>query len=314
MDLSSAAHDLYGVAPDDFMDTRKRLVQEAKTAGDAALAKKIGALRRPTLPAWAVNLLSRSAGEELGWLLDVGTQMREAWSSGGSIGGLEQRRGELVALLVRRARELAEEGGHPLRDPAVREVEDTLQAATVDADVADEVRQGRLTQPRSHTGFVPAGFPAPQASPAPRQKKAKAETRQGAGQKAEQGVRRERATEQEQEAEAEAEAEKQEAQQEAQQKAEPERQERPRRSAAAVERARKKAEEADRELAEREAEVYDAQEERKSADAEAGRLRRELDKAIRRQETAERHLEKVEHRRDQAAEAAAKARRKVQDE
>src|SRR5690606_41304476 len=40
-----------------------------------------------------------------------------------------------------------------------REGEDTLRAATVDADVADKVRRGRLSQPRSHTGFVPAGFP-----------------------------------------------------------------------------------------------------------------------------------------------------------
>ncbi|MWK38967.1 hypothetical protein GEV43_36380 [Actinomadura sp. J1-007] len=166
MDFSSAAHELYGVAPDDFIETRKRLTREARDGGDAALAKRIGALRRPTVPAWAVNLLSRSAGEELGLLLDVGAEMRSAWSSGGSIGGLEQRRGELVGLLVRRAGELAADAGHPLREQAVREVEDTLQAATVDGDAANDVREGRLDRPRSHTGFVPAGFPtAP--SPAP---------------------------------------------------------------------------------------------------------------------------------------------------
>ncbi|MFB4319487.1 hypothetical protein [Actinomadura sp. 21ATH] len=273
MDLTSAAQDLYGAAPDDFMDTRKRLVQEAKRDGDAALAKEIGALRRPTLPAWAVNLLSRSAGEELERLLDVGARMREAWSSGGDIGGLEQRRGELVASLVRRALELAAEGGHPLRDAAVREVEDTLQAATVDADVAAEVGRGRLTRPRSHTGFVlTAGFPA---AGAPRQKAGgqdgAADTRKKDGKG----------------------------------------REKPRKRNAAAERARKRAEEAERELAEREREVAEARDERDAADAEAGRLRRELDRAVRRQGAAEDHLEKAEHRREKAAEAAEQARRRA---
>ncbi|MCP9985152.1 hypothetical protein [Actinomadura madurae] len=159
MDFSSAAGELYGVPPAEFVERRKRLAQEAKADGDAALAKRIGGLRRPTLSAWAVNLLARSASGELDDLLDVGEEMRAAWSAGRGVGDLEQRRAGLVRALVRRAADLAAEAGGPLREQAVREVEDTLQAATVDAGVAEEVRAGRLPQPRSHTGFVPAGFP-----------------------------------------------------------------------------------------------------------------------------------------------------------
>jgi hypothetical protein len=283
VDFSSAARELYGVPPGEFTTTRKRLVQEAKSSGDAALAKRIGALRRPTVPAFAVNLLSRSAEDELGELLDVGTGLREAWSSGGGIGGLEQRRGELVASLVRRARELAEDAGQPLREPAVREVEDTLQAATVDADVAEEVREGRLTQPRSHTGFVPAGFPvsldrseapSPQEVPRPEEpeeEKPPAPRRTGAQEKA-------------------------------------------------VQAARRRAEKADRDLAERAAEYAEARDDLRTADAEVGRLRRELDKVRRQldraeadQESSAKRLEKAESRRDRAAEAAEEARRKAGD-
>jgi hypothetical protein len=287
VDLSSAARELYGMPPGEFTSARKRLTEEAKSSGDAALAKRIGALRRPTLPAWAVNLLSRSAGDDLGELLDVGTRLREAWSSGGGIGGLEQRRGELVALLVRRARELAEEAGQPLRDPAVREVEDTLQAATVDADIAEEVGQGRLTQPRSHTGFVPAGFPvsldrsqAPTEA-APRRTKAAPSTETA-----------------------------------------PEPSEKPRTDAQekALQAARRRAEKADRDLAEREAEYAEVQEDLRTADADVGRLRRELDKvrreldrAVKEQESAARRLEKAGNRRDKAAETARDAHRKTDD-
>jgi DNA segregation ATPase FtsK/SpoIIIE-like protein len=170
VDLFNAVHELYGVKPEEFMDTRKRLVTEARTAGAADLAKEIGALRRPTLSAWAVNLLAREAGEDVGRLLEVGAGLRAAWASGDAISGFEQRRNELVDLLVWTARRLAEDAGRPLREPAVREVEETLQAAAVDPEVAEDVRVGRLSQPRSHAGFVPAGFTPPSGTVTPKPK------------------------------------------------------------------------------------------------------------------------------------------------
>jgi hypothetical protein len=295
VDFASAAHELYGVAPDAFMETRKRLVQEARAEGDTALAKRIGTLRRPTLSAWAVNLLGRSAGEELGWLLDVGERLRGAWASGGSIGGLEQRRGEVVRLLVRRARELAEEEGHPLREPAVREVEDTLQAATVDADVAGDVREGRLTQPRSHAGFVLTGFPPPtgtRAAPEETTAEAPEEAEEApvpSGRKAAKGgAAGDRA--------AERQAEKVRAERERAHRA-----------------AQRKAEQADRDLEAREEELGEARADLESADADVGRLRRELDRAVARQQTAARRVEKAERMRDKAEEAAGKARRRARE-
>ncbi|MDL4777385.1 hypothetical protein [Actinomadura xylanilytica] len=266
MDFSSAAHELYGVTPDAFMETRTRLTKRARGDGDAGLAKRIGALRRPTQSAWAVNLLSRSAGEELGWLLEAGAGMRSAWASGGSIGGLEQRRGELVALLVRTAGRLAEEAGHPLRDPAVREVEDTLQAATVDASVADEVREGRLTRPRRHSGFVPAGVPAGPAG--------RAGSAEPAG-RAERPTGRARRPARESEPTGRADDRK----------------------------ARAARERDERRLAEREEKVASARDDSDAASAEVARLRRELDRAVTRRDAAARRLERAERARDGASEA-----------
>ncbi|MFE9107045.1 hypothetical protein [Actinomadura geliboluensis] len=278
MDFSSAADELYGVPPARFVETRKRLAREAKDAGDAALAKRIGALRRPTLSAWAVNLLSRSAAGELGRLLDVGAELRSAWGAGGGLRDLEQRRAGLVASLVRTAGDLAAEAGGDLREQAVREVEDTLQAATVDAEIADDVRAGRLAQPRSHTGFVPAGFPmAP-----PEKKRAKPEP------------------------EPEPEPRKKE-------KEKPERP-RPtvtRTSAARARRAetlRRRAEEAERKLAERAERADAAKREAGEASAEVGRLRRELERATAERDAAARRAERAEQNRARAEEAAREAR------
>ena len=59
--LAAALRSLYAVPPEEFMAERKRLVAEAKADGDPAVAKEIGTLRKPSLAAWAVNLLAREA-------------------------------------------------------------------------------------------------------------------------------------------------------------------------------------------------------------------------------------------------------------
>ncbi|WP_214409753.1 hypothetical protein [Sphaerisporangium fuscum] len=293
MDLSAAANELYGLPPEDFVEARKRLAAEAKKAGQAELSKQVGALRKPTLPAWAVNRLARSEPGDVGRLLDLGEELRTAWTSGGRVGELDQRRGELVGALVRRAQALAEEEGRPLREPAVREVEDTLHAATMDPDVAEEVRAGRLTQPRSYAGFFPAGdlsgafSPAahPVAGPA-RPAAAKREpAAKGPGAK-------------------ETEARKQEA--EARRRREEE--ERRRRLAQQAEAAAAEAREAENALAEWEAEVAEAERARDAVVEEAERLRRELDAVLDRQEGLTKRLGVAERERNRAARRAADAR------
>ncbi|WP_067468861.1 hypothetical protein [Actinomadura macra] len=277
MDFSSASGELYGVAPGEFVETRTRLARRAKQDGDAALAKRIEALRRPTLPAWAVNLLARSAEDDLGRLLDVGEELRTAWGSGGGLGDLEQRRARLVRDLVRRAGELAADAGQPLRDQAVREVEDTLQAATVDAKVAGEVREGRLTQPRSHSGFVPAGFPV-----------------------APDGAEQERA-------ERERPAKKKRPAAEAKVT---------RTSTARAKRAaslRKRAEEAAATLAERRQRAEEAREAAEQASTEVGRLRHELERAVTERDSAVRRAERAEQALARAQDAAHEARASAEE-
>ncbi|TDD82982.1 hypothetical protein E1293_15695 [Actinomadura darangshiensis] len=282
MDFSSAADELYGVLPAEFVATRKRLAQEAKAAGDAALAKRIGALRRPTLSAWAVNLLSRSAAGDLGDLLDIGDEIRAAWGSGRGLGDLERRRAALVGALVRTTGDLAAEAGNPLREQAVREVEDTLQAATVDAGIAGEVREGRLPQPRSHTGFVPAGFPMAPANGRQREEAPAEEKKKGPPEK-EPAKEPERA-----------------------------RSNVTRTSAARAKRAEtlgRRAGQAERKLAEREERAAEAGREAEEASAEVGRLRRELDRAVAERDAAARRAERAEQNRARAEEAAREARR-----
>jgi hypothetical protein len=161
VEFSAAADELYGVLPAEFTAMRKRLAAELPREQ----ARSLTALRRPTVPAWAVNRLVRD--DVVGPLLDLGERMRAAWSDGGDLAPLERERASLVEELVRRARELADEAGRPLSDAFADEVEETLRAAIADPSAADAVRAGRLDHPLRHAGFGPfGGMPAAPARPA----------------------------------------------------------------------------------------------------------------------------------------------------
>ncbi|WP_123663979.1 hypothetical protein [Actinocorallia herbida] len=151
--------ELYRGAPGDFVQTRRRLAETAKAAGDAATAQQIKALRRPTVSAWAVNLLVRERPPLAGEVLALGERLRAAWEGGGDTAELDRRRTPLIDKAVRAAEALVEETGRPLGDQARHEVEETLHAAVSDADAAAEVASGRLTHPRAYVGFgLPAAF------------------------------------------------------------------------------------------------------------------------------------------------------------
>ncbi|XVQ82732.1 hypothetical protein ACQP2K_28265 [Microbispora siamensis] len=176
MDFDEAADRLYGMVPEEFTSARDALAKEAKAAGDAALAKRIKALRKPTVVAWAVNRTARERGEDLGRLLDLGRRLRDAWrdQDADALAEAGRERTPLIARLARSVREEAEAAGHPLGSTADLEIEQTLDAAVVDEDAAEQVRLGRLTRPLSYSGFTPAPVvrpapePAARAQPAPK--------------------------------------------------------------------------------------------------------------------------------------------------
>ncbi|MEU8198955.1 hypothetical protein AB0C10_34740 [Microbispora amethystogenes] len=166
MDLDEAADRLYGMVPEEFTTARDALAKETRAAGDAALAKQIKALRRPAVVAWAVNQAARREGL-LDPLLDLGRRLREAWRTqdAEALAETGRERTRLVARAVRSVRENAEAAGRPLAPGADLEIEQTLDAAVVDEDAAEQVRRGRLTRPLSYSGFTPAPVvrPAPSA-------------------------------------------------------------------------------------------------------------------------------------------------------
>ncbi|RDI43503.1 hypothetical protein [Nocardia mexicana] len=159
MTLEEVTDRLYALDPAEFVAARDEQAKAARTAGDKKLAAAIGKLRRPTVAAWAVNLLAREAPDEVGSLLELGAALQDAQRrlSGDQLRSLTTQRQQVVNALARKAGQLAAEHERPLAEGVLREVGQTLHAALADPAVAEEVRTGTLTTAANYEGFGPEG-------------------------------------------------------------------------------------------------------------------------------------------------------------
>lgn len=155
MDVAEVAEQLYAAAPEDFTAKRTAEAAAAKKSGDKELAKQIGGLRKPTRAAWLVNLLARSAADDVSGLLDLGAALREAQENldAADLRTLSRQRNQVVDQLSRQAVALGADADYQATEAVRQEVAQTLQAALADPDTADLVRRGVLAQAVSYGGF-----------------------------------------------------------------------------------------------------------------------------------------------------------------
>ncbi len=167
MDVEQVADELYDLTPEQFTTRRNARVDEARRGGERDVAEQVRRLPRPTMSAWLGNLLARRSADELGELLGLGARLREAQQAlaGDELRRLGSNRHRLIAALAQRARELAGESGHAVAEPAVRELEATLEAAVADPGAAAALRSGRLVKPLQAGGFGPVDVSASVALP-----------------------------------------------------------------------------------------------------------------------------------------------------
>ena len=153
--LAAALSSLYAVPPEEFMAERKRLVAAAKTDGDAAVAKEIGALRKPSLAAWAVNLLAREAPDLVDGLADLGGRMRAAQGrlDTDTLTSLRPERDQLLEEVVRTTVRLVSDAGRACSAAAQQDVRATAIAALADEQAMAAVASGQLARPLSYSGF-----------------------------------------------------------------------------------------------------------------------------------------------------------------
>ncbi len=153
--LGEAMQRLYAVEPDEFMALRKSVVAEVKASGDAATAKEIGQLRKPSLAAWALNIVARERVSVVEGLADVGERMRGAQSrmDTAALTGMRGERDAALAALVEAAVEVAGERERRLSPAVLDTVRATGIAALADESAQSAVASGQLTRALSYSGF-----------------------------------------------------------------------------------------------------------------------------------------------------------------
>ncbi|MFG3498824.1 hypothetical protein [Streptomyces sp. NPDC047928] len=300
MDLESVAGELYALRPDAFTGARNQRAAEAREAGDRALADAVQGLRRPTLAAWASNLLVRDRPDEARSLVALGESLRRAHRDldGERLRELARRQHAVVTALARQARELAADAGQPVGEGVQHEVEATLHAVIADPRAAEEWTAGRLAKPLTPpVGFDAAGIDASALAARPRRRPAESD---GAAEPAAEPARRKKAGRGKEVKKAE----------EAQKAEEADEADRAARRAVGADRAREAARE-EAANAEREAEARE--EDLRRADSDRERAEGELREAERRASELAERLERAEEVRRDRAEAARAARERAQD-
>lgn len=158
VDLDAAVEALYAGDPGAFVAERDRLVKQLRAQKRRDEAKGVAALRRPTVAAWALNRAARALPDDVEELLDAGQELRRAQEAAlaGDASGLrtatERRRAVNRRLVAEALDALADQ----VSDPSGyrEELGATLDAASLDDELAQELRSGRLTR----TAEPPSGL------------------------------------------------------------------------------------------------------------------------------------------------------------
>jgi hypothetical protein len=151
--------DLYALPPERFTVSRNELADAMRSEGRREDEKRVRALRRPSLMAWAINLAARSEREIVEELLEAGRALRAEQQralSGSAAEGLREAaesRRQIVLRLRDAAAEVLRSAG---RDPrgSLDELAGTFEAASVDQEAGDLLLAARLER----TLIPPAGL------------------------------------------------------------------------------------------------------------------------------------------------------------
>ena len=151
--------DLYALPLDGFTGARNELAKEIAAGGDKAAADAVRALRKPSVPAWAVNQVARAEPKGLAELFDTGKQLRAAQQKLIRSGDTEAVKEATVAerkavrALVEKAKSILTEAGHTPNEATLERIADTFYATAVDDEGRELVREGTLTKELKRVGF-----------------------------------------------------------------------------------------------------------------------------------------------------------------
>ena len=158
-DLPPDADAIYGLPLEDFVPERAAVAKRLRSEGDRETAKRVTALRKPSVAAWTINQLVRSRAKDVAAFTKAADGLRAAQGAllegRGSPADLRTARAaerKAVGRLIEVARGLFPGGREP-GESTLERIGATLHAAAADEAIRDEVLSGRLLRERESSGF-----------------------------------------------------------------------------------------------------------------------------------------------------------------
>lgn len=153
---------LYGSDLDEFVNERTAAAKELRGDGRREDAAVVAKLPKPSVAAWIVNRVARDQPGRMSDLLDAGASLREVQLAAGSAADLRAAAElqEAALRVVMRAAEKVAAGRGSATAGTLDRVRETLHAAALDADLAEQVRRGVLVREQRAVGF-PLGVAVP---------------------------------------------------------------------------------------------------------------------------------------------------------
>jgi hypothetical protein len=147
---------LFALPPVEFTAARNDLARRLKQAGQDDAAAQVKALRKPTVPLWAVNQLARRNPKGIDALIASAEQLRTAQEEalrGGESTPLRKATNDerkIVRELTQLGDDLLRESGH---GSAGERIAATLRTAALAPEGQKLLRHGRLTEELESSGF-----------------------------------------------------------------------------------------------------------------------------------------------------------------
>jgi hypothetical protein len=150
---------LYGLPLEEFTSARNKLADELRSRGEREEGDRVAALVKPTTAAWAVNQVMRTQRKDARALLEAGERLRKAHQAAASRNAsasdlreaVDAERAAVVPL-TKAARGLPNTRGRGLSESILERVTQTLHALSSDSEARSLAGAGRLSQERQATG------------------------------------------------------------------------------------------------------------------------------------------------------------------
>ena len=179
-ELPEDAQRLLAVAPDRFVEERRRIARELRDSGRKEEAATVDGLRKPSAAVLAVNRAALDRPEAARAAADAAVRVRDAQARGavGDVASARRDMDRALDLLAEVAAAHVSPGRDAPSEAARRRIQELLRRAVALDETRDELQHGTLREEPAPVGFAslagvavkPKPKPRPEPKPTPKPK------------------------------------------------------------------------------------------------------------------------------------------------